>query len=119
VKRLGRYLETLPDDFFTSPEARMQATSGDGSGQVAGEAADMEGEGDADGLWGGKYGDESRLRCMPYTGISLHHSPLNCPDLLYFYEQCYENKDQSRRAKGRLLSIQGRRLAACEDLCGR
>jgi hypothetical protein len=29
---------------------------------------------------------------MPYTGISLHHSPLNCPDLLHCYEQCYEIK---------------------------
>jgi hypothetical protein len=92
VKRLGRHLKTLPSDFFTSPEARMQDTSGDGSGGVADEAVDMENEVDADGLRGGKDGDESRRRCIPYTGVSLHHSPLNCPDLLYCYEQCYEIK---------------------------
>jgi hypothetical protein len=59
---------------------------------VATEAADMEGEGDAEGPCGGKDGDESRRRCMPDPGISLHHSPLKCPDLLYCYEQCYEIK---------------------------
>ena len=34
--------------------------------------------------------DGSRRRCVPYTGLALSHEPLNCPDLLYVYEQLYE-----------------------------
>lgn len=92
VKRLSRYLRTLPDDFFTTPEARMQVTAEEGNGGVADEGTDMKGEGAAEGFWRGRDGDESRRRCMPYTGISLQHSPLNCPDLLYCFEQGYEIK---------------------------
>jgi hypothetical protein len=91
LRRWSRYLKTLPSDFFTCPEARMQVESGDGNGGVAGESElGLEGE----EILGGIGSDESRRRCIPYTGLALFHSPLNCPDILYCYEQCYEIKIQ-------------------------
>jgi hypothetical protein len=70
--RWRRYLRRLPDDFFSSPEARMQNPRDGGPLGV----------------------DDGRRRCVPYVGLSLSHSPVNCPDLLYCYEQIYEMRIQ-------------------------
>jgi hypothetical protein len=70
--RWRRYLRRLPDDFFSSPEARMQNPRDGGPLGV----------------------DDSRHRCVPYVGLSLSHSPVNCPDILYCYEQIYEIRIQ-------------------------
>jgi hypothetical protein len=68
IRRWARYLKSLPNDFFTAKEARMEL-------ERAAEA-----------------GDEAHHRCSPYAGLLLRHSPLNCPDILYCYEQCFEIK---------------------------
>jgi hypothetical protein len=70
--RWGRYLRRLPDDFFSNPEARMQNPRERGPLGV----------------------DDGRRRCVPYVGLSLSHSPVNFPDLLYCYEQIYEMRIQ-------------------------
>jgi hypothetical protein len=38
--------------------------------------------------------DDILRRCAPYVGLTLFHSPENCPDLLYCYEQIYEIRIQ-------------------------
>jgi hypothetical protein len=70
--RWRRYLRRLPDDFFSSTEARMQNTRDGGPLGV----------------------NDNRRRCAPYVGLSLSHCPVNCPDLLYCYEQIFEMRIQ-------------------------
>jgi hypothetical protein len=79
VTRWARYLKHLPVDFFSSHEDRMQFP-----GENM-ETDSEEGVGVREKGMGGK-----RRRCVAYTGLSLCHSPENCPDLLYCYEQYYE-----------------------------
>jgi hypothetical protein len=83
VTRWARYLKHLPVDFFSSHEARMQFPVENM------DAGSEEGAGVGETGMGGE-----RRRCVAYAGLSLCHSPENCPDLLYCYEQYYEIKIQ-------------------------
>jgi hypothetical protein len=90
VTRWARYLKHLPVDFFSSHEDRMQFP-----GENM-ETDSEEGVGVREKGMGGK-----RRRCVAYTGLSLCHSPENCPDLLYCYEQYYEiNIQRGGRKEG-------------------
>jgi hypothetical protein len=70
VLRWARYLKPLAKDCYTAKWARMEI-EGD---RVVDAAEAVHG------------------RCSPYAGLLLRHSPLNCPDMLCCFEQCYEIK---------------------------
>jgi hypothetical protein len=70
IRRWARYLKSLPNDFFTAKGARME----------------IEGDRVVDAA------EAAHGRCSPYAGLLLRHSPLNCPDMLCCFEQCYEIK---------------------------
>jgi hypothetical protein len=95
LSRWSRYLKTLPKDFFSSAEARMQAATshGETGSELAGEQVragrqqHVEEVEEEESMHGA-----GRRRCTPYAGLILQHTPVNCPDILYCYEQCYEMK---------------------------
>jgi hypothetical protein len=88
ITRLTGYLRSLPPDFFTSAEARME-TEGSES-----QAAVQMGQGTIMDL--GEY-NYSRKRAKKYDAFGLEHEPENCPDLRYVYEQQFEISIQRGR----------------------